>query len=200
LVAGWSQGLNASPLLTPTSLFIGLLALTWFSFFTNRYRLIGPAVAVPAVMLFALDHPPDVLISDTTQALAMRGSNGLALVTGKPESFVVSVWSQTYRQPIVAAPSAMTNCDSIGCVSKSPAGFTVAVTKDEAGFEEDCASADLVITRLRAPATCRGETTVIDGQDLAKGGVQWLRWDGAADRFEIRPAIADLNRPWRAGR
>jgi len=28
LVAGWSQGLNASPLLTPTSLFIGLMALT----------------------------------------------------------------------------------------------------------------------------------------------------------------------------
>jgi competence protein ComEC len=200
LVAAWSQGINASPLLTPMSLFIGLVALTWFSFFTNRYRLIGPALAVPAVMLFALDHPPDVLIADTTQALAIRGSDGLDLVAGKPGSFVVSVWGQTYRQPIAKAPPATTNCDSIGCVSKSPLGFIVAVTKDEAGFEEDCATADLVVTRLRAPAACRTETTVIDGQDLAKGGVQWLRWDAVAERFEIRPAIADLNRPWRAGR
>src|SRR6185503_19595994 len=42
LVAGWSQGLNASPLLTPLALFIGLVALAWFSFFTNRWRLLGP--------------------------------------------------------------------------------------------------------------------------------------------------------------
>ena len=200
LVAGWSQGLNASPLLTPLALFIGLLALAWFSFFPNRWRLLGPALAVPAVLLLALDHAPDVLISDTTQALAVREANGLALVAGKPESFVVGVWRQTYKDAIGPAPSGTTNCDGLGCVSTSPAGFTVAVTKDPAAFQEDCANADLVVTHLAAPAVCRTETTVVDGQDLAKGGVEWLRWDTGAGRFEVRPAIADLSRPWRAGR
>jgi competence protein ComEC len=199
-VANWSQGINASPLLTPMALFIGLLALAWFSFFTNRYRLIGPALAVPAVLVFALDHPPDVLISDTTQALAVRGAAGLELVAGKPDSFAVNVWRQTYRDPIGPPPPAMTTCDSLGCVSRSPLGFVVAVTRDQAGFEDDCAEADLVVTRLFAPAACTAETTVIDGRDLAHGGVQWLRWDAVAKNFAIRPAVADLDRPWRAGR
>jgi competence protein ComEC len=200
VVAGWSQGLNASPLLTPLALFIGLLALAWFSFFTNRWRLLGPALAVPAVILFALDHPPDVLVSDTTQALAVRGAGGLALVAGKSDSFAVGVWRQTYKDAIGPVLPGTTNCDGLGCVSKSPLGFTVAITRDEAGLAEDCANADLVVTRLAAPAACRAETTVIDGRDLANGGVQWAHWNAGAGRFEIRPAIADLSRPWRAGR
>lgn len=200
LVAGWSQNFEGSPLLTPLALFIALLALAWFAFFTNRYRLIGPVLAVPAILLFALDHPPDVLIADTTQALAIRGSEGLMLVGGKPGSFAVTVWGQTYRQQIDTALTGAVSCDSLGCISKSPLGFTVASSKNLAAFDEDCANADLVVTHLQAPEDCRAETMVIDANDLAKGGVQWLRWDAGAGRFEVRPAIADLNRPWRAGR
>jgi competence protein ComEC len=200
LVAGWSQGLNASPLLTPVALFIGLLALAWFSFFTNRWRLLGPALAVPAVVLLALDSPPDALVADTTQALAIRGHDGLELVSGKPQSFAVNVWRQTYRDAIPPAPPATTSCDSIGCVSNSPLGFVVAFTKNAAGFEEDCRNADLVVTHLHAPSLCRAETTVLDAADLGKGGVTSLRWDASDGRFDVRPAITDLNRPWRAGR
>jgi len=200
LVAGWSQNFEGSPLLTPLALFIALLALAWFAFFTNRYRLIGPVLAVPAILLFALDHPPDVLVADTTQALAVRGADGLTLIGGKPGSFAVDVWGQTYRQQIDAAPPGSVSCDSLGCITKSPLGFTVASSKNLAAFDEDCANADLVVTHLQAPADCRAETTVIDADDLARGGVQWLRWDAGAGRFELRPAIGDLNRPWRAGR
>jgi len=200
LVAKWSQGLEASPLLTPLALFIGLAALAWFSFFTNRWRLLGPALAVPAVMLFALDRPPDVLVADTTQALALRTPKGLVLASGKPDSFAVNVWRDTYRETIGAADPATAACDSLGCLSRSSLGFSVAQTKDQAGFVDDCANADLVVTHLRAPAYCRNETTVLDDRDLAKGGVEWLHWDPSTGRFEVRPAIADLNRPWRAGR
>jgi len=200
LVSGWSQGISASPLLTPLALFIALLALAWFAFFTNRYRLIGPALAVPAILLFALDHPPDVLVADTTQALAMRGANGLMLVSGKPGSFAVTIWGQTYGQQIDPAPPAVTHCDSLGCISKSPLGFTIASSKNLAAFDDDCANADVVVTHLSAPDACRAETTVIDADVLAKGGVEWMRWDSGARRFEVRPAVADLNRPWRAGR
>jgi competence protein ComEC len=200
LVAQWSQGINWTPLLTPLALVIGLLALAWFSFFTNRYRLIGPLLAIPAIMGFAVDRPPDVVISDTTQAVAVRGADGLKLISGKPGSFSVDIWGETYRQPIGPAPPGMTACDSLGCVSRSPLGFTVAVSKDFAAFEDDCAESDLVVTRLPAPAYCRAETTVIDAGDLASGGTASLRWDAPAGRFVVRPAIDDLNRPWRAGR
>jgi competence protein ComEC len=112
----------------------------------------------------------------------------------------VNIWGETYRQDVGAAPKGTTACDSVGCVSRSPRGFTVAVTKDLSAFADDCARADLVITHLRAPAYCHSETTVIDAGDLARAGTQWLRWNGAGRRFEVRPAIVDLNRPWRAGR
>ncbi|HEV7719228.1 MAG TPA: hypothetical protein VGO70_09675, partial [Arsenicitalea sp.] len=59
---------------------------------------------------------------------------------------------------------------------------------------------DLIIARIPAPGWCRAETTVIDADDLARQGVHWLRWDAGAKKFEIRPAMTDLNRPWRAAR
>src|SRR6185437_6780042 len=109
LVSQWSQGINWTPLLTPMALFIGLLALAWFSFFTNRYRLIGPALAIPAVLLFALDQPPDVIVSDTTQALAVSAGRGFALVARKATSFATTVWTHTSKLAIAAPPPGMTH-------------------------------------------------------------------------------------------
>jgi len=38
---------------------------------------------------------------------------------------------------------------------------------------------------------------VIDANDLAAHGVQWVRWNAASNSFEVRPAIENLDRPWR---
>ncbi|HEV7719601.1 MAG TPA: ComEC/Rec2 family competence protein [Arsenicitalea sp.] len=200
LVAGWSTHLDANPLLTPLALVIGFAALGWFAFFPNRFRYIGPALAVPLVILFAVDKPPDVLVADTTQAVAIRANSGLELVTGKPESFAIEVWEDTYSEPIAKDETGMAQCDTLACIATSPLGFSVSMVKGADAFEEDCASADLVIARIPAPSWCRAETTVIDADDLARQGVHWLRWDAGARKFEIRPAMTDLNRPWRAAR
>ena len=194
LVAGWSGGLDYSPLLAPLALGIGLVAFAWFTFVPTWHRLLAPALAIPAVLLLALDHPPDVLIADTTQAVAMRTENGLALVAGKSDSFAVDVWRETYSDPIEAG-SPM-RCDSLGCFGGSPRGFTVAIARDTAAFHEDCGTADLVILRVRAPGTCAA--TVIDADTLAAGGVHWVRWDAGRANFEVRPAIPAVRRPWRA--
>lgn len=194
LVAGWSEHLRASPLLTPAALLIGLAALGWFAFLRDvRWRLAGPLAAVPLVLLFAVDRPPDVLVADTTQAIAIRGETGLALAAGRPRSFALDVWRETYAEPI--ANAAVQGCDSIACVGASPAGFSYAIILDPGGFAEECDAVELVLTRLRAPAYCDAPA-IVDADDLAQGGVHWLRWLG--DRFEIRPAITGLGRPWRA--
>lgn len=195
LVASWSSGLDASPLLAPVALLLGLAALAWFTFLSSWHRLIAPVLLVPAVLLFAVDRPPDVLIADTTQAVALRGDAGLQLVAGKADSFAVDVWRETYGEAI--EPGSLLTCDSIGCFGASSRGFTVAIVRDPAGFYEDCGMADLLIARRTVPATCAADT-VIDAAALARGGVQWLRWDAARGGFEIRPAIPQLSRPWRA--
>jgi competence protein ComEC len=194
VVASLSGGFDASPLLTPVALILGLAALAWFAFLNSWHRLVGPLLLIPTVMLFALDRPPDVLIADTTQAVALRLDQGLAVVAGKADSFAVDVWRETYGEPLDAADIA---CDSVACIASSPRGFDVAIVKDPAGFYEECGAVDLVITRRSAPASC-ASGTVIDKSDLESGGVHWLSWNETTRTFSIRPAIPDRTRPWRA--
>jgi competence protein ComEC len=192
-VAGWSEHLRASPLLTPLALVVGLAALCWFAFFRDRWRLVGPALAVPVVLLFAMDKPPDVLVADTTQAMVVRGASGLELADGKSASFALDVWRETYADPMeMAAPQ---SCDSVACVGESSAGFDYAIVEDAGGFAEECGLSDLVVTRLRAPSFCAA--TVVDADDLLLHGVHWLRWNADLERFEVRTAIGEHNRPRR---
>ncbi len=86
-VAAWSAGLTWSPLLTPMSLVLGLAALAWFAFFRTWHRYLGPAALVPAVLLLALDQPPDVLIADTTQAVAHARRDRVAAGDGQGQQF-----------------------------------------------------------------------------------------------------------------
>lgn len=198
-VAAWSSGINASPLLLPIALVFGFAALAWFAFLPNRYRFIGPLAIVPLIAIFGLDRPPDVLIAATTQAVAVRAEHDLALIAGRTGSFATDAWSETYQVSI--APSFEDGrCDKAGCIAHSPAGFTLALVKRRDAFDEDCAIADLIVARIAAPQNCRAVTQVIDVQDLRAGGVHWLHWDAGRATFEIRPAITDNNRHWRAQR
>ena len=193
VVAALSSGLDATPLLAPLALVLGLAALAWFAFFTDRWRLLGPLLLLPAVPLLALERPPDVLIADSTQAVAVRSAAGMQVVVGKPQSFAVDVWRETYGG---AFDGAATGCDSIACVGTGAPGFRFAIVRDPAGFYEEC-GADLVIARRQVPGTCAAPT-IIDARQLRRGGVHLLRWDAQRGAFDVHPAITDLNRPWRA--
>lgn len=196
LVAFWSQGLTGNPLLTGLALVIGLAALAWFAFVKNWWRLLGPALALPLILLVGLDQRPDLLIADTTQAVALRSEAGMGLISGRTGSFAVDVWSEHYQEPIAASAEGAL-CDSLGCIASTDR-FSVAVIRNAAAFAEDCGRNDLVIARVRAPETCTG-SQVIDADALAAGGVHWLRWNAGAGRFDIRTAVPNLTRPWRVG-
>lgn len=195
LVAGWSAGLTANPLLTVTALLMGLAALAWFAFLQGRWRYAGPALLLPAMLLFGFDQRPDVLIADTTQAVAVRSDAGMGLMAGKPSSFAVSAWSQQYRETFSPSWPGLT-CDTSGCIAVAPR-FSIALVKTADAFAEDCSRNDLVITRLYAPAYCTAQTMVIDAAVLSAGGVQWLRWNDQRHTFDGRAAIPNLTRPWR---
>ena len=194
LVANWSQGLTGNPLLTSTALVIGFVALAWFAFVNNWWRLLAPAIALPLILIFGLDQRPDLLIADSTQAIVLRTADGMGLITGKTGSFAVDVWSQHYQQLITATAPGV-RCDSLGCIAKTD-DFSVAVIKSAAAFAEDCGLHDLIIARVRAPSICHSPQ-IIDADDLASGGVHWLHWNEAAARFDIRTAIPNVTRPWR---
>lgn len=195
LVSNWSEGLTGNPLLSSWALLVGLVGLAWFSFFNGWWRFAGPIVAASIVLAFCFDQRPDVLVADTTQAVAIRGSDGLGLVTGKTGSFAVDVWADTYQEPIAATLTG-TLCDGLGCIATTNQ-FSVAVVRNAAAFAEDCAAHDLLITRMRAPTHCTGQ--VIDADDLASGGVHWLHWNATTHAFDVRRAVPNVTRPWRLG-
>ncbi len=194
VVAGWSQGLTGNPLLTSTALVLGFGGLAWFAFLNNWWRFAGPVLVLPLIFIFGTDQRPDLLVADSTQAVALRTDGTMGLVTGKTGSFAVDVWSEHYQQDIVAtAPGA--RCDSLGCIVQTRQ-FSVAVIKNAAALAEDCGRHDLLIGRIRIAESCQREQ-VIDMDDLARGGVHWLAWNEAAARFDIRTAIPNVTRPWR---
>ncbi|WP_345890849.1 ComEC/Rec2 family competence protein [Devosia oryzisoli] len=195
LVAGWSRDLSSNPLLAPWALLAGLLALAWFALLDTRWRVLGPAAAIPFIVLLGFEPRPDVLIADTTQAVAVRDGDGLSLVSGRAGSFATEVWGQHYQTPI-EQDHRSERCDSLGCIVSLPE-FSVAVVRNAAAFAEDCGAHELLVTRIDPPQWCRSEGLVIGPDELERGGVQWLHWNQDAGRFDVRPAIDHLNRPWR---
>ena len=194
LVAGWSENWTGNPLLTGWALLIGLVALGWFAFFPGRLRFLGPAAALPLVLIAGLEARPDVLVADSTQAVAVRTQDGMGLISGSANSFVVQAWIDHYQWDITEGFADL-GCDSLGCIAHTP-DFSIAVVKNTAAFVDDCGAVDLVIARMDVPRFCSG-SQIIDADTLARGGVQWLAWDRAAARFIIRAAIPSITRPWR---
>jgi len=199
VIARASAGIEVRPLLSPWVLLHALGAAAWFVFFVGRLRLVGPALATVLILAFGQAPVPDVLIADTTQAVGVRDGTGLALMSGRAGSFVTDVWSETYGLEVGEGGDAIA-CDGIGCIATLPGGGVVALVKDMAGFFEDCDLAGLVVTRLAAPMLCRQATTVIDRDDLARGGVTAAYWQPTSGSFAVEPSILDPDRPWRIRR
>jgi len=212
LISSWSEGINFSPLLLPIALVIGLFAFAWLAFFITKFRLLGAMLAIPLIAFFGIDKSPDILIASGTKAIAVRGQvqspdigeenrdrggeYSLALISGRGGSFAVNVWQETYQEKIDNKMQDM-QCDILGCFYQSPLGYSVALVKSKQAFREDCQIADLVVTHLYAPKSCKNITQVVDLGDMREGGTHWLKWENDKQSFIIRSAITDKNRPWR---
>mgnify|MGYP001266211766 CR=1 FL=1 len=194
-VAAWSHGWTGNPLLAVWTLAAGLFALAWFAFLDNRWRLAGPLLAAFIVLALGLENRPDILVSDTTQAVAITDGPAMALGSGRTGSFAVDVWSKRFQTDIGVSHSGA-RCDSLGCIVQT-SRFSVAIVRNAAAFAEDCGAHDLLIARIDLPAFCRVSGTSIGPRELSAGGVHALIWSEDAGRFDIRPAIESLNRPWR---
>lgn len=193
-ISSFGAGLVSAPILGPTALMIGVAGLGWFAFFHQRVRFFGLAFAALMLPVFGTLPAPDIMIADSTKAVAARLDKQLELISGRANSFAVRAWSETYME-VIESSERDAPCDAAGCyyIGKE---FELALITTRDAFYEDCARADIVITRQKAPPSCRLSTQTIDTYDLRDKGVHWLKWTG--DGFWIRPAISDVHRPWRS--
>lgn len=199
-IAEWigelSGGFDPSPILAPSALVMLGAGFAWLAFFEGRWRLMGPALAVPIVLFFMTEPRPDMFVADGSQAIAARHDGELILIAGRNNTFATNVWSERYIEPITTIRQA-DSCDEIGCLFTLEPYGTIALPKHPAAVREDCQSAALLIARFPIGAFCHAMTQVIDSNDLRNGGAHILYWRADTEDFAVRPMIADAGRPWR---
>ncbi len=196
-VAALSGPLTTTPELGGWTLLAVAAGLGWFAFLRKPIRFAGPAAAFALVLAFGWRPAPSLIVSDSTQAVAIGTTEGLRLIGSNRTSFAVRAWSERFGVDLTGH-EAVGACDRLGCVARAAGGWTVAVDRSFAAAAEDCGGVAVLVARAGAPSSCARMSIVITKADLRHGGVQAVR-EGAAGLW-LEPAFSDLARPWRAGR
>jgi competence protein ComEC len=175
------------------------LSLAVMSAILWRSRLFR-ASAIPLLaigVLGALDGPRyDAILAPSGDLAAVRDADGKLEIVGKRfNAFAAEQWLAADgddRDPAAArAPDAP--CDRVGCVAALPEGQSLSLVLDRSAFEEDCERADVLLSALTAPASCKAQ--VFDERRLGLTGAAGLVWDGA--RFLVATDRSPLeDRPW----
>jgi competence protein ComEC len=161
------------------------------------------AIPLAALGLISALYGPryDAIVAPSGDLAAVRDADGRLQVVGKRfDAFAAEQWLSADgddRDPASARdPHAL--CDQDGCVAVLPAGRSLSVVTDPAGFEEDCARAAILVRPLNAPADCKTQVfdqQVFDQRRLALTGAVGLVWDGS--RFAVATDRSILeDRPW----
>jgi competence protein ComEC len=139
----------------------------------------------------------DVIVPPSGDEVALRDAFGRLMLLGKRHNaFAAEQWLAADgddRDPL-AARIVDPSCDRYGCVGDLPEGMSLSLVTDRSAFEEDCARADVVVSPLTAPSTCKPRR-LFDERRLAETGAVGLNWNGSVFRVEAdRSALED--RPW----
>ena len=140
----------------------------------------------------------DVIVAPSGDLAAVRDADGALQVVGKRfNAFAAEQWLTADgdgRDPATARdPNAP--CDRVGCVADLPEGESLSIVIDRMAFDEDCARAEVVVSALTAPSSCKAKF-VLDEKALARSGAVGLMWSDekgftlASDRSLLQ------NRPW----
>lgn len=199
-VASWPAAVTRLRAMPGWSLPIMALGGIWLCLWRRRWRLIGlvPLLAGVATPWFAT--APNVLIHPEG-AVAVRTDDATLYAQGR--GFVVDTWArragleEADSWPRQQSREGALRCDAQGCMARVN-GWLVALPKHASAIDEDCRTADVVVTHLSVGGRCPSARIVVDRWSLRAGGAHalWLPPRGAADM----QTAADLRgrRPWSA--
>jgi competence protein ComEC len=151
-----------------------------------------------------LSDRPDLLVSGDGHLMAVRGNDG-ELSLSKPRGSRITTGTWVRRDgsstPAVAWPeegsgaAGALSCDPLGCVYRR-GRWTAALLRDPLAADEDCRSADVVVTPepiRRCPAR-----VTIDPRALARDGAYAIWFDEDRIRVETVRQWRGV-RPWTGG-
>ncbi len=189
-VSAWVGGFSGSTMFVPA---LGIVALAFLSIglivltipaSSLRWLALVPAGA--GLAFAATPHRHDIFIDRDGAGAAVRGKDGRLTLVGRPSDFVVEQWLHADGDARNADDVSLrqeTMCDAGGCVVGAAGGRWIAFVQDFSAFEEDCRRATVVVTRLKAPPTCRARF-ILDGEDLKERGATAISFSPEA--VEVR--------------
>ncbi|WP_262031370.1 ComEC/Rec2 family competence protein [Microvirga sp. Mcv34] len=185
-VSAWVGGFNGSTLVVPAlgsaALVLLSLGLILVSVPASALRWLAFAPAGLGLAFAATPDRYDVFIDRDGAGAAIRGKEGRLSLVGRPSGFVAEQWLRADGDARSADDESLrqeAKCDAAGCVVAAADGRWVAFVQDFAAFEEDCRRATVIVTRLKAPPTCKAPF-VLDGDALKERGAATIRFSPKA--------------------
>jgi competence protein ComEC len=146
------------------------------------------------------DRPPDLSVDARARSLAVRGFSGkFEVLNGKGNDFAVSQWllaDADSRKPNAADINGASQCDPFGCITQWTDGRVIAFITEPQALAEDCARADVVITRLYVGTRCKGPELILDGAHFAAHGTTELRLRADGTWAQRVARVEGAERPW----
>ncbi|SFG53800.1 ComEC/Rec2 family competence protein [Methylobacterium gossipiicola] len=198
-IAGFDRAVTVIPAFGPGALAAMAFGLVTLTLPVSRLRWLGLLPMAVGIVLAANPIRPDLYIDREGGGAAIRAPDGRLATLGKPPAFVLEQWLKADgddRKPSAVAAPPDARCDRLGCTARLPNGGVLALVLDKRALTEDCARADLIITRREAPPGCAAKL-VLDRQFLAVRGATTIRFPVVGDPI-VRTA-RDLGEtvPWR---
>lgn len=206
-IAAWVGGMDASrvaiPSIKPQALALLTLVGCLCGLLVGRARLLPLALLGLLPLLGFWQPTPTVLIERSGRMVALVSENGLE--TGpyldrsirRGSRFAYSMWQQRLAidQPDPLPQSTWT-CDPLGCIFIMPDGQSIAHVQHIAAFEEDCATASVIISELNAPSWCAAPL-IVDAAELARSGaVSLVATENHPIGLGIWTSFSQRTRPW----
>ncbi len=196
-IAGFGQANTVLPAFGTGALVLLAVALLLATLPVSRLRLLALVPAGLGVAFAASPARYDIYIDRDGAGAAIRGQDGRLVVLGRPPGFVLEQWLKADgdgRRPDAVIGATGPRCDRLGCTLVAIDGRTVALVTDKRAFAEDCARADILITRLRAPPSCVAPL-VVDRSFLAARGATAIRL-GATGPDVVTARGTGPPKPW----
>ncbi|MCB1509128.1 MAG: ComEC family competence protein [Hyphomicrobiaceae bacterium] len=206
-IAAWVSDLPYAeipvPAIRPAALVLLTAGLLWLALWRRKQRWLG-LVVLPVAALFAFQPRPDVIVARDGHTVGVLDGEGYRQISGlRRGRFDADLWLRRdgdVRDRRQTQLGADVSCDEAACLHVLPAqqGGEPAVlshVSDISALDEDCRSAEILVTALAVPAGCTGPQIVIDGSLLERSGSIALYSDGTGG-WRIEPTFSRRVRPW----
>ncbi len=202
MVTSWPGAVVVLPSMPLACLLLVTAGGLWLIIWQRRWRLWGLAPICAGLLGIALVRPPDLILSGDAKLIAALAADGTYMLSGKPQKIDVETWTRRAAASETGPPfpkrgtsaDGALSCDGLGCLYRAR-DRTVALLRDPQALDEDCRTADLVISPEPTRRRCRSPTPIIDRFDLWRGGAHAIWLD--PDRITIETVGTWRgDRPW----